>query len=371
MKRGRAAGIRVRPRDETIGCQHLIWAGPAPAMLAICAEKPARKGRDAGDGLRVAGYRYALSMLVTPEAIPKGWPSRVFLIADPARPLIEDNAIAVTVGPPAPRDPGRVPSLGRVRAARRRPSTPARGTCAPCARASASNSRACLPFLNQHLMVLGVALRWAAARDPRRRPRPRWRCAPIPMPPVYTRGKAAPARPRRPAARAGNQEPLARGAREPARAEPGRRAGFGVERGAPGDRRDHGEARPARTRRTARRGVSAAGSDALSLTRFAGRGTGGVARFVSTSRPSAHWRLRARRGSWRGGDRTRRLPRCSGRSAMKPTPVRRNDRRLRRADDHRFGDDLLACTGQLEPQATSVRATAIARGADGSPCRQD
>ncbi len=77
MKRGRAAGIRVRPRDETIGCQHLIWAGPAPAMLAICPEKPARKGREAGDGLRVTGYRYAVSMLVTPEAIPEGMGSRV------------------------------------------------------------------------------------------------------------------------------------------------------------------------------------------------------------------------------------------------------------------------------------------------------
>jgi phytoene dehydrogenase-like protein len=109
LKRGRAVGVRVRPRDETIGCQHLLWAGPAAEMLAICAEKPTRKGRDLATGLRVAGYRYGLSLLVAPEAIPEGMANRIFLIADPARPLQEDNAICVTVGQPAPRDPGRIP----------------------------------------------------------------------------------------------------------------------------------------------------------------------------------------------------------------------------------------------------------------------
>ena len=27
VRRGRVAGVRVRPRDETIGCHHLLWAG--------------------------------------------------------------------------------------------------------------------------------------------------------------------------------------------------------------------------------------------------------------------------------------------------------------------------------------------------------
>ena len=41
-RRGRAVGIRVQPRDETIGCHHLIWAG-APASLdqAMGAAAPA------------------------------------------------------------------------------------------------------------------------------------------------------------------------------------------------------------------------------------------------------------------------------------------------------------------------------------------
>jgi phytoene dehydrogenase-like protein len=109
VRRGRAVGIKVRPRDETIGCQHLIWAGPAAAMQRFTGEKPARRGRDGGPGLHVAAYRYGLSLMVTPEALPEGMAQRVFLIADPSRPFIDDNAVAVTVGQPAPREPDRLP----------------------------------------------------------------------------------------------------------------------------------------------------------------------------------------------------------------------------------------------------------------------
>jgi hypothetical protein len=109
MKRGKAAGVRVHPRDETIGCEHLVWAGSAAAMHAICAEKPPRRGPLGAAGLHVEAYKYGLSMLVRPEALPEGMGERVLLIDDPARPLIEDNALAVTVGQPAPRQPEEIP----------------------------------------------------------------------------------------------------------------------------------------------------------------------------------------------------------------------------------------------------------------------
>lgn len=109
MRRGRAAGVRVHPRDETIGCEHLVWAGSAAALSAICTEKPPRRGPNGAPGLHVEGYRYAISMLVGPEALPEGMASRVFLISDPGRALIEENALAVTVGQPAPRQPDHIP----------------------------------------------------------------------------------------------------------------------------------------------------------------------------------------------------------------------------------------------------------------------
>jgi phytoene dehydrogenase-like protein len=34
LRRGRAVGVRVLPRDETIGCHHLIWAGSAATLQA-------------------------------------------------------------------------------------------------------------------------------------------------------------------------------------------------------------------------------------------------------------------------------------------------------------------------------------------------
>jgi phytoene dehydrogenase-like protein len=109
MRRGRAVGVRVHPRDETIGCEHLVWAGSAAAVHAICAEKPTRRGRDGAPGLHVEAYRYTLAMLVTPEALPEGMGERVFLIHDPARPLIEENALAITVGQPAMRQADQIP----------------------------------------------------------------------------------------------------------------------------------------------------------------------------------------------------------------------------------------------------------------------
>jgi phytoene dehydrogenase-like protein len=153
MRRGRAVGVRVHPRDETIGCEHLVWAGSAAALHAICPEKPPRRGRDGAPGLHVEGYRYALAMLVAPDALPEGMGERVFQITDLARPLIEENALAITVGQPAPRQPEQIPvwvecvvpappvdaGPGYLRALRGR---------------VVERLQAVLPFFRQHLIVL-------------------------------------------------------------------------------------------------------------------------------------------------------------------------------------------------------------------------
>ncbi|HVV51546.1 MAG TPA: hypothetical protein VHO06_17890, partial [Polyangia bacterium] len=110
IRRGRAVGLRVSPRDEPIGCQWLVWAGPSAALRAAlgpAAPPPPARARPAA--LRLTSYRYALSLLVAPAALPAGTPPRGLAIADPARPLLEDNALAVTVGRPGPRDGERLP----------------------------------------------------------------------------------------------------------------------------------------------------------------------------------------------------------------------------------------------------------------------
>jgi len=110
MRRGRAVGLRARGRDETIGCRWLLWAGSTAALRQALGdtapESPAR-GRPAP--LRIAGYRYALALLVGAKAFPAGTPTRVVAIGDPTRPLVEDNALAITVGRAPAREPERVP----------------------------------------------------------------------------------------------------------------------------------------------------------------------------------------------------------------------------------------------------------------------
>src|SRR5205085_6225917 len=80
-RRGRAVGIRVHPRDETIGCHHLIWAG-APAGLDQAMGAAAPSSRP----LRVAGYRYAVALLAPAGAVAPGTPPSTFAVADPSRP---------------------------------------------------------------------------------------------------------------------------------------------------------------------------------------------------------------------------------------------------------------------------------------------
>lgn len=104
MKRGRVAGLRVRPRDETIGLDHLVWAGPLSGLVQLCGDKASRKLRDTATAVRAACYRYTLCLLVRPEAIPEGMGPRVIAVRDPAQPLIEDNALSITVGA---EDPAR------------------------------------------------------------------------------------------------------------------------------------------------------------------------------------------------------------------------------------------------------------------------
>jgi phytoene dehydrogenase-like protein len=184
QRRGRAAGIRVRPRDETIGCEHLVWAGAAPGMWALCGEKPTRRGRDAAGGLRVAGYRYGISMLVAPDAIPEGMANRLFLIGDPARPLLEENALGITVGRPAAREGAHLSVWVECL-------TPAAAVDAGPGYLRALRGRVrkqlgkLFPFLGQQLQLLASPYDGLAPEIPGAA-KPPAALPPVPMPPVYS-----------------------------------------------------------------------------------------------------------------------------------------------------------------------------------------
>jgi hypothetical protein len=108
-RRGKLTGLRVQPRNETIGFGRLIWASPAASLLALCGEEAPRRLRELASAVRPACFRYTLCLLVRPEAIPEGMGPRLISVRDPAKPALEENAIAITVGAPLARHPQQMP----------------------------------------------------------------------------------------------------------------------------------------------------------------------------------------------------------------------------------------------------------------------
>jgi hypothetical protein len=108
-RRGRLTGLRVRPRHETIGFGRLIWASSVSSLLTLCGSEASRRLREIAGAIRPACFRYTLCLLVRPEAIPEGMGPRVIAVRDPAKPMLEENALAVTIGAPLPRELQHVP----------------------------------------------------------------------------------------------------------------------------------------------------------------------------------------------------------------------------------------------------------------------
>ncbi len=108
-RRGNLNGLRVRPRNESIGFGHLIWAGSAASLLALAGSEAPRKLRETASSIRPACFRYTVCLLLRPEALPEGMGPRVVVVKDPAKPILEENAFSITVGLPPPRQPSQIP----------------------------------------------------------------------------------------------------------------------------------------------------------------------------------------------------------------------------------------------------------------------
>jgi hypothetical protein len=108
-RRGNLNGLRVRPRNETIGFGRLLWAGSAASLLALAGSEAPRRLRETVASIRPACFRYTLCLLLRPEGLPVGMGPRVVIIKDPAKPNLEENAFTLTVGLPPPRHPNQVP----------------------------------------------------------------------------------------------------------------------------------------------------------------------------------------------------------------------------------------------------------------------
>lgn len=100
VRRGAVSGVVLSGLDEAIGCSFVVTSLDANAVLRLTGELPSRSYQRALAAVKPAYHRYALNVVVTPDAIPPAMGPRVFAVMDPTRPLVEENLLAVEVHPP-------------------------------------------------------------------------------------------------------------------------------------------------------------------------------------------------------------------------------------------------------------------------------
>jgi phytoene dehydrogenase-like protein len=95
VRRGRVAGV-VTKRGETIGCGFILAAMTTERLQAWLGEdETPRRLAAAARAVKPVLWRHVSHLVVSAEGIPEGMAENVFVVADPARPLEEDNAFAV------------------------------------------------------------------------------------------------------------------------------------------------------------------------------------------------------------------------------------------------------------------------------------
>lgn len=96
---GRVNGVRLEGGEE-LGAGHVIAAIPVDELQKLIDRKVPKRLVQCVEGMKIAGYRYTLNMVVNEAGIPEGMSSPVFMTIDPDKPLTGDNALAVFLGQP-------------------------------------------------------------------------------------------------------------------------------------------------------------------------------------------------------------------------------------------------------------------------------
>ena len=105
-KWGRVQGVILAERDELVGCQQLICAGPAAALASLFGAKPPRRVAQLARGVTPTAHRMTLHVVLAGTGVAEGVAPVTFVVVDPAAPLVGDNAFALHLG--EPDDDGRV-----------------------------------------------------------------------------------------------------------------------------------------------------------------------------------------------------------------------------------------------------------------------
>ncbi len=99
-KWGRVAGVTLRERDETLGCRHILGGTPIAEIGDLFADKRPKRVLQLERAIRPTAYRFVLNVVLGSAGLPEGLSPVTFVVIDPAKPLIGDNAFAILVGEP-------------------------------------------------------------------------------------------------------------------------------------------------------------------------------------------------------------------------------------------------------------------------------
>ena len=99
VRRGRAVGVELSGVDEGLGGQWVVTGLDASAANRLTGEPMSRGYTQAMLSARPRHYRYLLNVVVRRDVLPVGMARRLFAVMDNARPLTEENLLAVEVAP--------------------------------------------------------------------------------------------------------------------------------------------------------------------------------------------------------------------------------------------------------------------------------
>lgn len=102
-KWGKAQAVVLADRDESVGCQQVLPAMPVEELaelLGARGEKAPKRALQAARAIRPTAYRMVVNVVLASAGVPEGISPVTFVVNDPEKPLIGDNAFAVHVGEP-------------------------------------------------------------------------------------------------------------------------------------------------------------------------------------------------------------------------------------------------------------------------------
>ena len=96
-KWGRAQGLVLADRDETLGCGHLVWASPVGDLAPLVGARVPKKLATLARSLEPTAYRFIVNVVMSSAGVPEGISPVTFVCVDPAAPLIGENAFAIVL----------------------------------------------------------------------------------------------------------------------------------------------------------------------------------------------------------------------------------------------------------------------------------